>query len=297
MCEEPIDIVIPWLNPTKKWYETYKLYRENEEEGRIRDLNTIRPAIKSIIKNLPWIRYIWLIVYDEEQIANLEWEELKNEKIKIIYHKDIIPAEFLPNFNSFLTLNYVYKIKELSDCFIKSSDDMIFVKPIDKKFFFKNNKPVHRKNSVRPYTTKLTNTYSYICDSTSNFIKSISGNKVLSQDYHMPCALQKNLIAFLAIKYKSVLHKSFENSKIRKPKNIILYKAAHTLDEIHNYCVYDECKEIKQKVVALSDKTSQNEISNAIKNNHIICINDGEGLINNANEIGNFIKTELENLF
>ena len=111
MCEEPIDIVIPWLNPTKKWYETYKLYRENEEEGRIRDLNTIRPAIKSIIKNLPWIRYIWLIVYDEEQIANLDWEELKNEKIKIVYHKDIIPNEFLPNFNSFLTLNYVYKIK------------------------------------------------------------------------------------------------------------------------------------------------------------------------------------------
>ena len=52
----------------------------------------------------------------------------------------------------------------------------------------------------------------------------------------------------MAIKYKSVLHKAFENSKIRKPKNIILYKAAHTLDEIHNYCVYDECKEIKQKV-------------------------------------------------
>ena len=65
--KNPIDVVLPWLNPTDKWFSEYKKYCEDENPCRVRDLNTMQPTLRGIIKNLPWVRYIWLIVYAAER--------------------------------------------------------------------------------------------------------------------------------------------------------------------------------------------------------------------------------------
>ena len=287
-----IDIVIPWLNPTENWYNEYKKYNDTELPCRIRDLNTIRPAIKSIIKNLPWIRYIWLIVYDEEQHQNLDWEELKNEKIKFVYHRDIIPSEFLPNFNSMIVECFAHKIKGLSENFIWSNDDMIFTKPIPMNFYFENNAPVHRFKTLKNYTPVYNCQYDYIINSTSIFIKNITGKTVLSSDFHMPVALKKSMFDFLWFKYYDLLYKSCLNSKVRKNHNLALANIIITLDEFYNHCKYNNIP-IKTQMVVLADNTTKLFLESAIKNNHIVCLNDGELLIKNDKIIGEYIKELL----
>lgn len=292
MIDEPIDIVIPWLNPTEKWYSTYKLYCENEDPGRIRDLNTIRPAIKSIIKNLPWIRYIWLIVCDNEQIPT-DWEELKNEKIKFIFHKDIIPQKNLPTFNSIHIAVYTHNIEELSENFIWSNDDIIFRNFIPKEFFFKDNKSVHRNNNCIEHKDTHDNTYAEILNSTATFISKICGKRVLSLDNHIAIPIKKSLTTFIYMKYKNDIEDSYINSKIRKPYNINTIETAFTLEEYYNKCLYGISKNINYDVVWLSDKTTEKEINEKLNKNDIICINDGEGLVNRAEEIANYIKNIL----
>lgn len=291
-----IDIVIPWLNPTEQWYSQYKNYCGNENPARIRDLNTIRPAIKSILKNMPWVRYIWLIVFDEEQHANLDWEELKNDKVKFVYHRDIIPQEFLPNFNSMVTECFVNKIDGLAENFIWSNDDMIFAKPIPQEFFFKDNRPVHRSKYLYLYKNNNVCLYDDICETTANMIEKMFGKKILAQDWHMPIPLKKSLIDFLWTKYNDIIYNSCKNSKTRQKHNLAFNRIPFTIDEIKDLCIYQNLN-IKTQPIFLSDNTTKQQIQIALQNNHIVCLNDGENLINKHKEIAEYIKESLENYF
>lgn len=296
MNSKPVDIVIPWLNPTEKWFSQYRNYCEDENPARIRDLNTIRPTIRSIIKNLPWIRYIWLIVFNEEQIPN-DWEELNNEKIKFVFHKDIIPEEFLPNFNSVITSCFAHRIKGLSENFIWSDDDMIFMKLIPEEFFFDNDKPVHRRKDITIWKDLHCNRYAEILNTTAQFIESITGKRYRANDYHMPMPISKNLAYFTFEKYKNEIMSSCENSKIRKNKNIAFLSSIHTLTEVYDYCEYKEFPEIHQGVIHLHDYITKYKIENLLNNNHIVCINDSEELVKTWKEKANWIKELFHRMF
>lgn len=274
---DTVDVVIPWLNPTEKWFSEYKNYCENEHPGRIRDMNTMRPTINGILKNLTWIRYIWLIVYDEEQIPK-DWDELKNEKIKFVFHNDIIPAEFLPNFNSMLTEAYFHKIPDLAEFVLFMNDDMIFTKPVPKTYYVRNGKTVHRKKSLMVRKNCFRNTYQKIINSTCDLIQTITKQRVMSDDFHMPCILKKSLLEFVWKKYNKALYNSFTNSKIRKEKNISIVTLLLTLEEVYNMCTYSNDTTIKTKPIWLNDTTTSDIIIEALNNNHIVCLNDGEVL-------------------
>lgn len=291
-----IDIVIPWLNPTEKWFSQYKNYCGDEDPARIRDLNTIRPAIKSILKNLPWIRYIWLIVFDEEQHTNLDWEELKNDKVKFVYHRDIIPQEFLPNFNSMIVECFAHKIEGLAENFIWTNDDMIFVKPIPQEFYFNNDNIVHRCRSTSLYPHEIPKDkicmFHYICDNTANFISTVLGKRYWTNDFHMPIPLKKSLIEFLWTKYEKEFMNSCRNSKVRKPHNFSFYFIPHTIIEVKNMCEFNNLG-IRTSPIWLSDNTTKEELKNLINNNHIVCLNDTELLKNKADTIASYIKEVL----
>ena len=292
MEEIEIDVVIPWLNPTEKWFNEYKQFCENENPARIRDLNTIRPTIKSIIKNLSWVRYIWIIVFDEEQIP--DWEEFKNEKIKFVFHRDIIPKEFLPTFNSLIPEMFVHNIKDLSENFIWSNDDMIFLKPIPKEFYFKNGKTVHRSNIKRIWHKETVNMFSKIRNNTAKFISKFNeGKNFLAEDYHLPIPLKKSLCEFIWNKHYKELYESCKNSKIRKETNFSMAFIPFSIEEIYNLCEYEKYPEIKCKVIHFTDNITKQELEKSIKDNHIICLNDSEGLVKKADDVAQYIKELL----
>lgn len=288
---EIVDVVIPVLIPNEDWYKEYKKYCENENPGRIRDMNTIEPTIYGILNHLPWVRYIWLIVYDKSQLKNCSF--LDNKKVKIVEHKDIIPQEFLPNFNSVIVELFMHKIVELAENILFMNDDMIYTKDIPIDYYFKNEKSVHLNKSLYLYKPVYNYQYDYIVNSTVDFIKSITGKNYLANHKHMPMPMKKSLCNFIHTKYENVLLESCRNSHIRKNKNIEMSLIAYTLEECYNLCEYSNNTSIRTQYISLVDNMKESTLTNAIKNNHIICLNDCELLIKEEEKVKQMIKNNF----
>ena len=106
--------------------------------ARYKTYDLLKYKLRSIEKNMPWVRNIYMIVASPSQIP--EW--LDTSKVKIVYHKDIIPEEFLPTFNSSTIEMFLGNIEGLSEKFIYGNDDFYVNKPIMPYIFFRGNKPL-----------------------------------------------------------------------------------------------------------------------------------------------------------
>ena len=128
-----IDIVIPWVNPTEKWISLKNKFEKEEKinkkkdfngESRYRDWGFFPLWFRGIEKYCPWLRYIYLILQDESQIP--QWLNINHPKLKIIYHREYIPEELLPTFNSNTLELYIPRINEVSKNYILCNDDTYF---------------------------------------------------------------------------------------------------------------------------------------------------------------------------
>ena len=64
------------------------------------------------------------------------WLNTDHPKIKIIDHKDIIPTDKLPLFNSTTIEMFIPFIPGLSEHFLYANDDMFVWSKVEKEFFF-----------------------------------------------------------------------------------------------------------------------------------------------------------------
>ncbi len=143
-----IDLVYLWVdNEDKNWSckkEQFTLEKTYSDEAinpcRFVNSDELKYSLRSVEMNAPWINMIYIIT--DEQIPS--WINVDNPKIKIIDHKDIIPADKLPLFNSCALESRIPYIKDLSEYFLYANDDTYFWKAVDESFFFKNNYPIIR---------------------------------------------------------------------------------------------------------------------------------------------------------
>lgn len=74
----------------------------------------------------PWINKIFIVT--DNQIP--DWLDTNHPKIRIIDHKEIMPEECLPCFNSNAIETCIDNITELSEYFLYANDDMFFSSPV-----------------------------------------------------------------------------------------------------------------------------------------------------------------------
>ena len=182
-----IDLVVPYVDNTDKvWIKGFKdfckshaeykghLQTINGERYRDRD-NLFSLNLRLIRACLPFVRNIYLIVSNIEQIKGLN-----TKGINVVLHEDIMPKEILPTFNSSVIEMFVGNIKGLAEHFIYINDDMFPVrkmKPTD--FFTEDGKgvkmdiyPLHittesnlfRKMVIRIYRDVFKDTDDYLGD-------------------------------------------------------------------------------------------------------------------------------------
>ena len=135
--KEPIDIVIKYIdlsdpNLNRKGIHQISKDIDNEE---------LRYSIRSILKNIPWVRKIFILMPNEKVRYFKELNEIK-EKIVYIKDKDLIGFDS----SSSLVFQFRYwKLKEfnLSDNFISMDDDCYIGRPLKKTdLFYVQNKKV-----------------------------------------------------------------------------------------------------------------------------------------------------------
>ena len=139
LIDFPIDLVYLWVDGSDvEWQKEKQFWRTKEEAldvqsdniGRYFDNNELKYSLRSAEKYAPWIRKIFIVTNGQVP----KWLNTDHPKIKLIFHKDIIPAEYLPTFNSCAIECFLSNIPNLSEHFLYANDDMFFNFLLEKSF-------------------------------------------------------------------------------------------------------------------------------------------------------------------
>jgi len=141
-----IDIVITWVDGNdSKWREQKEKYERlikkvnltSNSNARYRDWDNIQYIFRGIEKYMPWINKVHFVTYGHLP----SWINTNCKKLNIVNHKDFIPKEYLPTFNSnAIELNF-HRIPGLAEQFINFNDDTFVLAPTFPEDFFVDGKP------------------------------------------------------------------------------------------------------------------------------------------------------------
>jgi len=136
-----IDLVVLWVDGNDpKWQQERDKYLKNKitNSGYYQDWNWMRYWFRAVEENMPWIRNVFFITYGHTP----SWLNLNHPKLRIVKHEDFMPKEFLPTFSPIPININLHRIKELSETFIYSEDDIFFIgKQEPEDFFSKEGLP------------------------------------------------------------------------------------------------------------------------------------------------------------
>ena len=137
-----IDFVILWVDGNDpRWLEKKNSYNGRPHTDirieRYRDFGTLKYLLRSIEKFAPWADNIYLVTDDQRP----DWM-VETGKLTVVDHRDFMPREVLPIFNSnSLDLN-IHRIPGLSERFVYFNDDTLFLNSVVPEDFFIGDKPV-----------------------------------------------------------------------------------------------------------------------------------------------------------
>ena len=140
-----IDIVVTWVDMSDPaWKAEFDRYAGNKEntangvsETRFRDYGLLRYWFRGVEKFAPWVRKIHFVTSGQKP----EWLDASNPKIGLVSHKDYIPAQFLPTYNSVVIERYLHRIPDLAEHFIYFNDDFYIINHIGVDRFFREGLP------------------------------------------------------------------------------------------------------------------------------------------------------------
>lgn len=135
-----IDLIYLWVDGNDpKWQAKKRIFTgavsdhsETNNKGRYISNDELKYALRSAEKHAPWIRKIFIVTDDQRP----EWLNTDGSRVQVIDHKDIMPAEVLPCFNSTVIEYFLHRIPGLSDRFLFANDDMFFNADLTPGFFF-----------------------------------------------------------------------------------------------------------------------------------------------------------------
>lgn len=133
-----MDAVITYVNGTDPvWQQQYcNLTKQPALTKRYRDWGLLPYLLRGIEKYMPFINKVFLVVASESQVP--QW--IDTQQVYIVYHRDIIPQEYLPTFNSGTIEIFLHRIKGLDEQFIYFNDDIFPLQPLSPDGFFKEEK-------------------------------------------------------------------------------------------------------------------------------------------------------------
>ena len=164
-----MDIVITYVNGLDPiWQRDYERFTNQPVlEKRFRDWGTLRYLFRGIAENMPFIRKVHLVVSHDNQVP--EW--VNREEVNVVLHKDIIPAEYLPVFNSNPIEMHLHCIEGLDEEYLYFNDDMFPMKRCEPTDFFRNGKGIIGMS----YHIFVWDMFKAICRNSDRFARRVLG--------------------------------------------------------------------------------------------------------------------------
>jgi hypothetical protein len=192
---DKIDFVIPWVDGNDpEWQKDKAKYKgsptSDSSISRYRDWDNLQYLFRGIETFTPWVNRIHFVTYGHLP----KWLNTDNPKLNIVNHRDFIPNEYLPVFSCRPIELNIHRIPGLSEHFVYLNDDIFFLKPIAREYFFRNGLPCD--------TAALT-----VIQPTENTIDIPIWNMIhiINQHFSKSDLLKKNFGKWINLKYKKQL--------------------------------------------------------------------------------------------
>lgn len=144
---DQIDFVITWVDGNDPAWQKEKrdflqksLAPDEEVDDRpqrYRDWENLRYWFRGVEQYANWVHKIYFVTWGHVP----DWLDLTNPKLVIVNHKDYMPKEGLPTYNSSALEINLHRIKGLNERFVYFNDDIFIVKNVQPSDFFKNGLP------------------------------------------------------------------------------------------------------------------------------------------------------------
>ena len=141
MLDKEVDLLITYVdNSDEAWKSSLIKYANSSETTtmdlalnprRYRDLGTLKYIFRGVEKFMPFVSRVNLIVSSESQIPC--W--INTDNVRIILHRDFIPHELLPTFNSCTIESFFWKIP-LHEYVLYANDDTFPLKKMQFDTYF-----------------------------------------------------------------------------------------------------------------------------------------------------------------
>ncbi|WP_307817885.1 stealth family protein [Nocardia acididurans] len=135
-----IDIVFSWVDGSDPEFRARRagmlaqvvVGEGDDADARIRQIDELRYALRSVHKNAPWIRRIFICT--DSRIPDWLADDPKVTIVRAVDHFSDVSG--LPVFNSHAIEAQLQHIDGLSEHFLYSNDDMFFARPVRPSMFF-----------------------------------------------------------------------------------------------------------------------------------------------------------------
>lgn len=136
-----IDFVMPWVNGNDPQWQILRNSHSTEpqavDESRYRDWDILKYWFRAVETHAPWVNRIHFVTCSQWP----NWLNMEHPKLNPVDHRDFIPEEYLPTFNSMaIELNF-HRIPGLEEHFVYFNDDMYVNAPVQPEDFFLNGQP------------------------------------------------------------------------------------------------------------------------------------------------------------
>ncbi|MBQ8963446.1 MAG: Stealth CR1 domain-containing protein [Clostridia bacterium] len=142
---KPIDFVVTWVDDSDpKWQEEKRRYRGDEGNSqdnvgvtRYRNWGLMPYWFRGVEKFAPWVNKVYFVTCGQRPA----WLNVNHPKLVCVDHRDYMPAEALPVFNSNAIELNMHQIPGLSDDFVYFNDDFFIIGPLREADFFRDGVP------------------------------------------------------------------------------------------------------------------------------------------------------------
>src|SRR5690606_34630446 len=108
--------------------------RRAAHESRFRTHDELRYSLRSLARYLPWVRSVYVVTAGQVP----DWLR-PDDRLRVVDHREILPAEALPTFNSQVIEAHLHRVDGLAEHFIYFNDDFFVARPLTKEHFFEPN--------------------------------------------------------------------------------------------------------------------------------------------------------------
>ncbi|HEY0642082.1 MAG TPA: stealth conserved region 3 domain-containing protein [Nocardioides sp.] len=141
-CRFDVDVVYTWVDGDDEAWLAARDERITALGGtpsaraggaqRYRSRDELRYSMRSLHLFAPWVRRIHLVTAGQVP----SWLDASHEKVRVVDHRDILPASALPTFSSHAIETRLHAVPDLADHFVYVNDDVFLGRPRRKEHFF-----------------------------------------------------------------------------------------------------------------------------------------------------------------